>query len=87
VLQCDGTVWTRITVQQGAAVSCLTLLCLVHDCTAAAQVADTYLSIALLSTEELVASMAKPHTAVTDAQLKVKSTVPHVSCCGQYCTL
>eukprot|EP00953_Heterococcus_sp_UTEX-ZZ885_P008690 5180-Heterococcus_DN1.PRE.1 len=33
-------------------------------------VADTYLSIALLSTEKLVASMAKPHTAVTDAQLK-----------------
>jgi hypothetical protein len=40
----------------------------------AVQVADTYLSIALLSTEELVASMAKPHTAVTDEQLKVQCT-------------
>jgi hypothetical protein len=55
------------------------LLCLVLDptCVAACavQVADTYLSIALQSTEELVASMARPHTAVTDAQLKVWCTV------------
>jgi hypothetical protein len=50
------------------------------------QVADTYLSIALLSTEELVASMAKPHTAVTDAQLKVQCTALYYYAHFRMCT-